>query len=159
MRVDEQGGRVGPVAEIGEPLRVTHDDVELVAVRDEIALAVCGGVDDLALDLDAAERQAEELAGEFVMVSGNEHHARSPAHLAQKLLHDVVVRLRPIPSRAQPPAVDDVADQVNHVSLDMPQHVENEVRLATARSQMQIREEQRAVAMGPVMLCHVGLSH
>ncbi len=138
---------------------MAHDDVELVAVRDEIALAVGGGVDGLALDLDAAERQAEELAGEFVMVARDEHHAGPPAHLAQKLLHDVVVRLRPIPARTQPPAVDDVADQVDRVRLDVPQHVENEMRLATARSQMQIREEQRAVAMVPVMFCHVALSH
>ena len=137
---------------------MAHDDVELVAVHDEIALAVGGGVDGLALDLDAAEGQAEELAGEFVMVAGNEHHAGAAAHLAQKLLHHVVVRLRPIPSRAQPPAVDDVADQVNRVRLDVPQHVENEMRLATARSQMQIREEQRAVAMDPVMFWHVAPS-
>jgi hypothetical protein len=33
------------------------------------------------------------------------------------------------------------------------------MRLAAARSEMQIRKEQRAVAMGPVVLGHVGLSH
>ena len=35
---------------------MAHDDVELVAVHDEIALAVGGDVDRVADDLDAAER-------------------------------------------------------------------------------------------------------
>ncbi len=130
------------------------DDVELVAVDDEIALAVGGGVDRLAPDLDAAEGQAEELAGEFVMVAGNEDHARAAPDLAQKLLHDVVVRLRPVPAAAKPPAVDDVADEVDRVRLDVAKHVEDEIGLTAARSQMKIRKEQRAVAMGPVRFGH-----
>ena len=92
-----------------------------------------------ALDLDAAEGQAEELAGEFVVVAGHEHHPRAAPDFAQQLLDDVVMRLRPVPAGAQPPAVDDVADQIDRVGLDMAQHVQDEMRLAPARAQVQIR--------------------
>ena len=121
---------------------MADDDVEFVAMDDKIALAVGGDVDRLAHDLDAAEAQAEELAGEFVVVAGHEDHPRASPDLAQQLLHDVVVRLRPVPARAQPPAVDDVADQVDGVGLDMAKHVEDEIGLTAARSQMQVGKEQ-----------------
>ena len=101
-----------------------------------------------AHDLDAAEGQAEELAGELVVVAGHEDHARAAPHLAQQLLHDVVVRLRPVPARAQPPAVDDVADEIDRVRLVVAKQVEDEIRLAAARAEMEIRQEQRAIAMG-----------
>ena len=77
---------------------MAHDDVELVAVHDEIALAVGRDVHRVAHDLDAAEAQADELARELVVVARHEDHARAVAHLAQQLLDDVVVRLRPIPA-------------------------------------------------------------
>jgi hypothetical protein len=129
------------------------------AVVYEVAPAVSGGMDRLPLDLDAAEGQAQELARELVVVAGDEDHSRAAPDLPQKLLHDIVVRLRPVPARAQPPAVDNVADQVYRVRVDMAQHVQNEIGLTTARSKVQIRKEQRAVAIGAVGFGHVGPSY
>src|SRR6202022_3385827 len=63
MGIEEKGRRIGPVAEVGEPLRMADDDVEFVSMSDKVALAVGRFVDGLARDLDAAEGQAEELAG------------------------------------------------------------------------------------------------
>jgi hypothetical protein len=62
------------------------------------------------------------------------------------------VLLRPVPPRAQTPAVDNVADQIDRVRLDMTEHIEDEMGLAAARSQVQIREKQRPIAMGFVSL-------
>ena len=118
---------------------MAHDHVELVTVNDEIALAVSRGMNRPSLDLDAAEGQAEELAGEFIVIAGNEHHPRAATNLAQQFLDDVVMHLRPVPARAQPPAIDDVADQVDRVGLDVAQHVQNKMGLAAARAEMQIR--------------------
>jgi hypothetical protein len=67
---------------------------------------------------------ADVAARELVMVARNENHARALAGLAQQLLHDVVVGLRPEPAAAQLPAVDDVADQEQEVALDFAQEVE-----------------------------------
>ena len=139
MRVDEQGGVVGPVAEEREPLRMAYDDIELVAVNDEITLAVGRGVDCLPFDLDPTEGQAEELPGEFIMVAWDENHPRAAPHLSQQFLHDVVMRLRPVPAGAEPPAVDDVADQIDRVRLDMAQHIQDKMSLAATRAQVQIR--------------------
>ena len=83
-----------------QPARALHDAVEQVAVDHQQAAAVGGGVDRLVADLDAAERMREEVARELVVVAGNEDDLRALARLAQDLLHDVVVRLRPVPARA-----------------------------------------------------------
>ena len=117
MGVDEDREIVGPVAEEGEPLGVPHDDVEFVAVHDEKPLAVRRRVFGVADDLDAAERQADELPREFVVIARHEHHARAAPDLAQKLLDDVVMRLRPVEARAHAPAVEDVADEIDRVGV------------------------------------------
>ena len=78
------------------------------------------------------------------MVAGHVDHAGALARLAQQLLHYVVVRLRPVPARAQLPSVDDVADEVDHVRIMIPQKVEQQGRLAAARSEMHIGNEERA---------------
>ena len=88
---------------------------------------------------NAAEGQAEELTGEFIVVARNEHHPRAAPNLTQQFLDDVVMRLRPVPAGAEPPAIDDVADEVDGVGLDMAQHIQDKMGLATARAQVQIR--------------------
>ena len=118
---------------------MAHDDVEFVAMNDKVALAVGCGMDRLSFDLDPAEGQAEELSGEFIVVAGDEHHPRAAPDFAQQLLNDVVMRLRPIPACAESPAVNDVADEVDRVGLHMAQHVQDEMRLAPACAQVQIR--------------------
>ena len=45
MGVGPKRERVAPVAEQSEPFGVAHDDVELVAVNDEIAASVGGDMD------------------------------------------------------------------------------------------------------------------
>src|SRR5271167_4407216 len=125
MGIDEEREIVGPVAKEGEPLRMADDHVEFVAVDDEVALAVGRRMDRLPLDLDSAERQTEELAGKLVVVAGNEHHPGAAANLAQQFLDDVVMSLRPIPAGAEAPAIDDIADKVDRLGLDMAQHVQD----------------------------------
>ena len=135
---------------------MADDDVEFVAMNDEITLAVDRGVDRLPPDLDPAEGQAEELTGELIVIARNEHHPRAAPHLSQQFLDDVVMRLRPVPAGAESPAVDDVADQVDRVRLDMAQHIQDKMRLAPACAQVQIRQEQGPVSMGLLGLGHQG---
>ena len=101
-------------------------------------------MDGVLDDLDAAEMRAVIVAQEFVVIAGDVDDARALARLAQQLLHDVVVRLRPVPGRAQRPAVDDVADQIDGVGFVMAEEVEQLVGLAAARSEMDVGDEQRA---------------
>ena len=92
--------------------------------------------------LDAAEMGAVIVAQEFVVIAGQVDEAGALARLAQKLLHHVVVRLRPIPARAQLPAVDDIADQIDRLGIVIAQEVEQTFGLAAARAEMNIRNKE-----------------
>jgi hypothetical protein len=77
------------------------------------------------------------------MVTGNVDDPSTLSRLPQNLLHDVIVRLRPIPRRAQRPAIDDVADEINRFGLVMAEEVEKLVGLTAARTKMHIGDEKR----------------
>ena len=127
---------------------MAHHDVELVAVHDEKAPAV-GGLDlGVAHDLDAAEAEADELTGEFVVVAGHEHHARAAPDLAQQLLDDVVVALRPVEAGAHAPAVDDVAHQIESIGVVVAKKIQDHLGLAPPRAQMKIGQKNRPIAAG-----------
>ena len=68
---------------------------------------------------------------------------RALARLAQKLLHDVVVMLRPVPAGLQLPAVDDVADEVDRVGVMVAEEVEQAIGLAAARAEMNVGNKER----------------
>ena len=135
---------VGLVAQERQPARLRHHQVEDVAVHDQIAAAVGALVDGVLHHLDAAEMGAVIAAQEFVVVARDVDDARTLAALAQQFLHHVVMRLRPIPRRAQRPAVDDVADEVNGVGFVVAQEVEQFFGLAAARAEMHVGNEESA---------------
>jgi hypothetical protein len=142
--VDDERHPVGVVAQQGDPARVLDDHVEMIAVNHEVAPAVDADVKRRLDDFDAAEMRAVIVAQELVVIARHVDHARALARLAQQLLHYVVVGLRPVPSAAQLPAVDDVADQIDGVGVVQAEKIEQPLSLAPSRSQMNVRQEQRA---------------
>ena len=120
------------------------DGVELVAVDDEEVAAVGGLVDGAVGNDDAAEMGALERTQELVVVAGDVDDAGALAALAQQLLDDVVVALRPVPGAAQPPAVDDVADEDRWSRRRGAQEIEQEFGLRRLRAEMDVGEEQGA---------------
>ena len=113
----------------------------MIAVNDEIAPAVGAGVDRVLDDFDAAEMRAVIFAQELVVIARHVDDARALARLAQQFLHDVVMRLRPVPARAELPAIDDVADEVDVVGIVVAQETQEPVGLAAARAKMHIGNE------------------
>ena len=95
-----------------------------------------------------AEGELAVLPRRLVVVARDVDHVGALARLAHDLLHHVVVRLRPVPPALQPPAVDDVADQVEMLALVPLQEIEQQLGLAAARAEMDVRQEDRAVAGG-----------
>jgi hypothetical protein len=79
---------------------------------------------------------AQEVAGGLVVVAGDVDHLDALAGHAQNLLHHVVVGLRPVPAALQLPAVDDVADQIEPVALDVADEVEQDLGLAASRAEV-----------------------
>ena len=153
-RVDAERGGVGPVAQDGEPARVAHDAVELVTVDDQQFAAVRRRVDGLFLHPHLAEGELAVLPRRLVVVARDVDDVGAFARLAHDLLHHVVVGLRPVPPALEPPAVDDVAHQVEMLALVALQEVEQQFGLAAARAEMDIGQENRAVARGLVTLDH-----
>src|SRR6185369_15830271 len=124
---------------------------ELVAVDDQIALAVGSGVDRLAHHLHATEIQAAIIARRLVVIARHVDHLGALARLAQYFLHHVVMRLRPEPTALEAPAIDDVADQIERVGLVMAQEIEQQFGLAAARAQMHVGDEDSIVRLWQVV--------
>jgi hypothetical protein len=142
--VDLQRELVGQVARDGQPARALDDAVVQVTMRDPQLPAVGRHMHGLVHHVDAAEVVRDVFARELVVVARDEDDPRALARLAQQLLHDVVVRLRPVPAAAQLPAVDDVADEVEGLALHVAQEVEQGPGLAAGRAQMQVRDPDGA---------------
>jgi len=141
--------RVGAIAEAGEPLVVARHLVELIAVHQQVALAVGGGVQVVALDADIAEGRADVLAHGLVVVAGHEDHLHVVARALQHLLHHRVLVLRPVDAAApHRPEVDHVAHQEQPLALVGLEELEQPPRLAGARAQVDVGEEDRAHAHG-----------
>jgi len=86
------------------------------------------------------------VARHFVVVARNINDLGPLARQPEDLLHHVVVGLRPVPAAGQLPAVEDVADQVEPLALDVADEVEQELGLATLGAQMDVGDEDRAIA-------------
>ena len=91
---------------------------------------------------------ADEIAREFVVIARNIDHFDAFAHAAQQLLHDVIMRLRPVPAALQSPAVDDVADEVDRVGLVEFEKIKEKVSLTSFGAEMDVGQKQRAVMGG-----------
>jgi hypothetical protein len=144
--VQHEDGSIGPIPEEGEPLGVLHDAVELVAMHDQVALAVGRLVDHVARHDHPAEVHAAEVADAVVVVAGDVDHFGPLSRHPQDLLDHVVVGLGPVPAAAQLPAVDDVADQIELVALDVADEVQQQLGLTPSGPQVQVADEDGTVA-------------
>src|SRR5262245_46090406 len=95
-------------------------------------------------NFDASEMRAVIAAQEFIVVAWDVNYTRAFARLSQQLLHDVVVRLRPVPGRLQRPAVDNIANQIDRFGFVIAEEVKKLVGLAAACSEVNVGDEQRA---------------
>ena len=150
--VQFQRAVVGPVAEVRQPFGDLDHAVEVVAVHHPEPASVGRGVDDLAQDLDAAEAVSQIAPGELVVVARHEHHPGALAHLAQQLLHHVVVCLRPVPLALELPAVDDVAHQVERVALHRLEELQQRLGLTAGRAQVQVGDPDGAQAQSALFI-------
>ena len=115
-------------------------------MHDEIAPAVAGGVNDVVVDLDAAERRTAIIAHSLLVIAGNVDDAATLPHLAKQLLQHVVMRLQPDRAALHSPEIDDVADQVDSVGVMMLEEVEEGVGLRGAGAQMDVGDEKRFIS-------------
>jgi hypothetical protein len=128
-------------------------------VNDEEALAVDASMHGVLDHVDATEMRAVIVAQELVVIAGDVDDLRPFPRFPQHLLHEVVVRLRPVPVRLQRPAIDDIADQVDHVGVVCAEEIEQLVGLRAAGSEMDIGDKQGAKAPLRTLFTHNITSH
>jgi len=117
-------------------------DIELVAMQHEIFPAIRRDMDRAVDEFDVAEIHAEIITQEFIVIAGQIDEARALAHLAQQLLHNVVLHLRPIPAAFETPAVNNVADKINDLGLIATQELDQKIGLAAGCPKMNIGDEE-----------------
>src|SRR5271170_7809335 len=84
------------------------------------------------------------MAHRFVVIAGDIDDLSALARLAQYFLHDVVMRLVPIPAPLELPAVDDIAHQVKVVGLGAAEEIEQPPSLAAGGAKMGIGDPDGA---------------
>ena len=95
-------------------------------------------VDGFMKDLNGAKLKVDIVPGKFVMIAGNENYSGALPCLSQKLLNDVIMFLGPIPALPKAPAVDNIPDEVKIVAFGASQKIEQEIRLASGCTQMNV---------------------
>ena len=120
-----------------------HNHVELVAMHDEIGPPERRGVHCAVDELDLAEISAEIFAQELVVIARQHNDTRAARRLVEQILDELVVDRRPVPGARQPPAIDDVADQIDRVGLMVAEEVDQLADTGRTHAEMHVAEEQR----------------
>src|SRR5450830_327116 len=119
---------------MSEPARILYDQIEDIAVDDQISSPVSTFVNRVLKHFDAAEVRPVVGSQEFVVIAGDVDNSRALANLAEHLLHEIVMRLRPMPTGFQCPAVDDIADEIDRIGVMGTEEIEEFVGLRAAGS-------------------------
>jgi hypothetical protein len=85
----------------------------------------------------------------FIVVADDVDDFRSLPTFAQKFLNDIVVFLRPVDAPAQCPDVDEIADKVESVELDILEKFEEDAGFASSRAKVNIGNPA-----GAITSCH-----
>jgi hypothetical protein len=94
--------------------------------------------------LDIAQHQAGIAAQELVVIAGDVDHLGAALAHGQQPADHVAVRLGPVETAAQPPAVDDVADQIELVAVVALEKGRQVFGLAIAGAKVHIGNPQGA---------------
>ena len=103
-----------------------------------------------AMDLELEVCQADASLALFLRLFS----AAWLARMAQYFLHDIVMRLWPVPAFAQLPAIENVANQIERVALMGAQKIEQVIRLTARCSEVDVRDPDGAIVMLIVALGH-----
>ena len=136
--VDLQQQFVGLVAQQGQPAGMDHHSVEGIAVDHQQAAAIGGDVHRLVDQFDPAESQPGIVAQHLVVVAGNEHHPGAAMRHLEDAAQHLVVGIGPEPALFQPPAVDDVAHQIERLALDRAQEIGQQFGIAARGAEVDV---------------------
>ncbi len=135
---------VGSIADEGEPAVRQHDRVEFIAVKHHQPPAVGGGVKSGARDLHAAEVHSREGTHHLVVIARDVDDPGAAPRPLEDPPDDVVVLGGPVDLLLQPPAVDDVADQIHRLAVGVVEEVDQQIVVAPLGAQMDVADPDGA---------------
>jgi hypothetical protein len=94
-------------------------------------------MDGMVLDRDCAVHPVKRT-DHLIMVARDVDNARAFARLAQDLLDDAVMRLRPVTAPAHLPDINEIAHDIEPLEIVFPQKIEQPGSAAPACPQMNI---------------------
>ena len=152
--VQQQRRVIGPVPQMGEQRPVAHHAVEFVAMHHQQPAAIGGDVLGLLRQPDARDLQPHPVAEHLVVVAGDIEDFHALARPAQQQADHLVMRAVPEPGLPQPPAIHDVAHQHDPSAIRPFQEIQQQIRPAGTKAQMQVGQEHRAVVALRECLLH-----
>jgi hypothetical protein len=121
----------------------------VIPVHHEKLPAISGLMDSFVGDFDTCKAKAHIVAQCFVVVPGDIDHTGSGRRLVQDLVDHCAVAGVPVPGAGQAPAIHDVADEIEKIAVIVPEEIQQQVRLAAPRSQMDVRDPDTAMTSPP----------
>jgi hypothetical protein len=82
--------------------------------------------------------RSKKAAQKLIVVSRNIDHTRTFPAFAQYLLNHIIMELRPVPRPLQPPAIGDIAHQVDRLCVIVLQKVQQQVSLTAPGTQVNV---------------------
>jgi hypothetical protein len=125
-------------AEFFQQVIEVRQAVRLVAVDDEIFFPIGGGVNHLPRHRHAAEARSDKLLDELVMVARDVNHLGLLAAFAEQFLDEHVIVVAPIPPELEFPAVNQIADEVEILTVHQAQEMQQLVNAGVPRAEMNV---------------------
>ena len=124
-----------------------HQPVKHIAVNNQIAFAVLANMHFAIGNLDFAEIDLEfqKAAQKFVMISGDISHIAPALARRQYAADDISVRLRPEPFLLEPPAINDIPDQIERLGIVVFEKITERVGLTALGAEMDIGNKHRPI--------------
>src|SRR5690606_30832181 len=110
-------------------------------------------------DFDPAEVEPGELPEHLVMVAGDIDDARAAPGALENPPDDIVVRRRPVELLLQPPAVDDVADEIERLAVGGIEEIDQQPSIAALGAEVDVADPDRAIAAALVRRRALGARH
>lgn len=151
--VDDQKAVVENGTDIGQPLAVLDDAVELVAVHYQIFLSVDSDMDNLIADMDTVQRGADVLADDVVVIAREKVDLRAVFRFFEDKVDDTVVDFRPEPVLSEFPEVENIAYQIEMIGFGFLEKRVELVALEVSAAEVGIRYPETP----EVQLLHVYL--
>eukprot|EP00998_Keelungia_sp_KM082_P004144 NODE_1521_length_1309_cov_1.384941_g1508_i0.p2 GENE.NODE_1521_length_1309_cov_1.384941_g1508_i0~~NODE_1521_length_1309_cov_1.384941_g1508_i0.p2 ORF type:complete len:242 (+),score=34.14 NODE_1521_length_1309_cov_1.384941_g1508_i0:353-1078(+) len=138
VTVKGDGQVVGRVPKIGQPSGIFDNPVKFIAMNDQQAFAIGCFVDIVHFDIDMPKGHIDKFTGKFIMVSGDKDDFGAIFCLIHDCRDNSMVTFRPIPAFLEPPAVNNVTDQIIGICCYFIEEIQKKICLTSTCPQMDV---------------------